>query len=202
MKDRPILFKGEMVRAILEGSKTQTRRPIKGDFIVENGNVFRQSSRLGRYIGGGRSRAICPYGQPGDRLWVRETWWEDLDGNVWYRADADEEDGSIPYLLKGTGQVQTGIGNRRVQKWRPSIHMPRWASRITLEITNVMVERIQEMGIQDYKAEGYQVDPADCFSDVNTLNKIRRPFMKSWNATYPGSWDRNDFVWVIEFKKI
>lgn len=127
MKERSILFSGPMVRSILKGLKSQTRRVIKQKEInlAVSGHYYPSINKAQFIDSRGRDSMpiSCPYGQPGDRLWVRETWWEDVDGKIWYRSDADE-DGSIPYLVSATGQTQTGIGNRRVSKWKPSIYMP------------------------------------------------------------------------------
>jgi hypothetical protein len=234
MTERPILFNAEMVRAILEGRKTQTRRPIK--CLPKN---FEKSLVGGKRHGGtqdyfcfydgmypepGSVDIACPYGQPGDRLWVRETFtiestheWpgENLptDGRpIKKMLNGSEDEGSELFPHYRATEPDTELyheddcrkceDNGSCSKWSPSIHMPRWASRILLEITNVRVERIQDMGTEDFKAEGYRIDPSDCFSDINTLNKIRRPFMNSWNKIYPSSWDRNDWVWVVEFRRV
>ena len=173
VKERPILFSGEMVRAILDGRKTQTRRVVKP-----------QPPPLGGFVKN-------PYGQPGDRLWVRETW--ALDDKYYYRAD--------------------GAVGDRCGKWKPSIHMPRAASRITLEITGVRVERLQEITISDIYAEGAITDEwlewRDDVSGVgmpagSRIENERDVWEKLWDSingkTYP--WKSNPWVWVIEFKRI
>ena len=172
MTERPILFSAPMVRAILAGTKTQTRRVVKlkPDYME---TFLRLPNKV----------ACCPYGQPGGRLWVRETF-EDcesaLHSCVLYRAD-----GGTP----GT-------------KWTPSIHMPRWASRITLEITGMRVERLQDISEADAMAEGVH---------YSLLEKIqagqdrwaRHAYKKLWESIHgPGSWDLNPWVWVVEFKGV
>lgn len=141
VRERPILFSGPMVRAILEGRKTQTRRVLKNpDDGVST--TIEDGSPLYCDDGGFWHPRPCPYGQPGDRLWVREAHQLSPDGPI-YRATAREHG---TYEPGGAGP------------WRPSIHMPRWASRITLEITDVRVERVQEITEDDAIAEGVEVD--------------------------------------------
>jgi hypothetical protein len=183
MKERPILFSGEMVRAILDGGKTQTRRIVKQqptpDELAE-GVRFTESGWLlyGREFRGHTIR--CPFGQPGDRLWVRETWAPIPGGpatpenGVIYRADEHAE----KWL------------------WRPSIHMPRWASRITLEIVTVRVERLWSISRGDAIAEGCPrrrdtggTSPVVWFSEL----------WESINGQ--ASWSINPWVWVIEFPR-
>lgn len=133
MKERPILFSGEMVRAILDGRKTQTRRIVKPQFEEK------PSDNLMWH---------CPYGKPGDRLWVRETFKEHQGRSdfAYYRADSSAYD----FTKKEKHQFEDNEG---ISFWRPSIHMPRWASRITLEITNVRVERMQDGGDREFWGE-------------------------------------------------
>lgn len=179
MKERPILFNGDMVRAILEGRKTQTRRLIK---VTDSGRVKAIGSVMNWHLQDANAVLACPLGLPGDRLWVRETWaWNGcLCCDVHYRASDPDCDTGDPYFT-----------------WRPSIHMPRWASRISLEITNVRVERLNEITRGDAMEEGCPFpnmadgpDPREWFSDL----------WESINGA--GSWDANPWVWVIEFCKI
>lgn len=175
-KERPILFSGEMVRAILEGRKTQTRRVMKPqpfDLIKS----WPANPKNGQEI-------HCPYGNASDRLWVRETF---------------AEGGMIRPGDKVSYAADWGEDARVIRRWKPSIFMPRWASRITLEITNVRVERLQEITAADAKAEG--VEPF--------LNRDatawRAGFQVGWdalNAKRGHSWEKNPWVWVIEFKKV
>lgn len=201
MKERPILFSGPMVRAIIEGRKTQTRRVVKA----------RHFPKLEKFLGGlldGKWNLIpLPYGKPGDRLWVRETWClkEDpynAEGNhdktcVHYRAD-----GYKVRAVDGDGFQLWNKDNSEASPWRPSIHMPRWASRITLEITSVRVERLQDISIDDAIAEGvFQgFDPPDGHGFRSEARNLYRELWESING--PGSWDANPFVWVIEFKRV
>ena len=181
MKSRPILFSGPMVRAILEGRKTQTRRAVK----------FNASHRIqlhGKQWHVEDPDAVmgCPYGQKMDRLWVRETFADtrlESQRKPWtYRADESDIDRDM-YPLK----------------WKPSIFMPREASRITLEITSVRVERLNEISEEDAIAEGTSFDAAImCEPD-----RARRAYKLLWNSINgPGSWDKNPWVWVIEFEQI
>lgn len=193
MKERPILFSGEMVRAILEGRKTQTRRILKPN----SDSPFQTK---------------CPYGQPGDRLWVRETWavrpdYDRLppsqcgDEGMWWRASLS--------LCPDGYEACHG-------KWRPSIHMPRWASRITLEITSVRVERLQDISEEDAVKEG--IEPV--YFEKNFDKKAIKAYKHYFDSSYAGadaigsfrslwqsingaeSWDANPWVWVIEFKRV
>lgn len=161
MKERPILFSGEMVRAILDGRKTQTRRAMKPQPKQINSSYWgwaRKSVFLHRHrLGSGFPEWIqrCPYGKPGDRLYVRETWGISHHGGATIKGTPHD-----PYVLyRATNSEPTGdeLENQwEPFKWRPSIHMPRWASRILLEITDVRVERLQDISEEDARAEGYE----------------------------------------------
>lgn len=205
MKELPILMKGPMVRAILEGRKTQTRRivklpvkdPLTGCEIAgcEINSLLRQGEE------------ICEYGVPGDRLWVRETFALcEADGPKWfYRADSDD-DGTIPYLVSGAGGFGGGVGSMKVDRWKSSIFMPRWASRITLEIEAVRVERLIEISNDDAIAEGvvyrdscwFATDDPKALPWMTALGAYRE-LWESING--PGSWDANPWVWVIQFPR-
>ena len=177
-KERPILFSGEMVRAILEGRKTQTRRviskqPLAGENVrynADNGYVLYGPEFMRQFV-------KCPYGQPSDRLWVRESW--ALDGSrVVYMAD-----------LSRSGQAWV--------KWKPSIHMRREYSRINLEITGVRVERLQDIKNKDAIAEGVSYDVSKPQG-----SPVAR-YQTLWEKINGGeSWDANPWVWVVEFKRI
>lgn len=193
MKERPILFSGEMVRAILDGGKTQTRRIVKQqptpDELAE-GVRFTESGWLlyGREFRGHTIR--CPFGQPGDRLWVRETFQlRTIGSGVYARYQADGSD-----RLVFPPETWNGIPDDSA--WRPSIHMPRWASRITLEVLNVRVERLWSISRGDAMAEGCPhrnmmagTSPVVWFSEL----------WESINGQ--ASWSINPWVWVIEFKR-
>ena len=182
VKERPILFSGAMVRAILEGRKTQTRRVVKptsGPHSIEK--TICTPGSLAAFI-----RHRCPYGQPGDRLWVRETWGiHDADpARAWFRADPGVED----CVAKSTAGW----------KWRPSIHMPRWASRITLRLTDVRVERVQDISVSDCIAEGLGYPTDDRYAAVDNF----KPLWDSINAARGYGWDANPWVWVLVFEPV
>lgn len=201
MKEKPIMMCGDMVRATLRevDPKTQTRRVIKPQpneaWTVQGPRVIE-----GFYADGDcKSDLRCPYGQPGDRLWVRETWAHETDfgtatGKALYRADGDNR------------ETECGMPT---DKWRPSIYMPRWASRITLEIVGVRVERVQDITEYDAMAEGIDAEHADGLGFVAIGPNGYRPFVTAFrelwdsiNAKRGYGWSVNPFVWVVEFKRI
>lgn len=296
MKDRPILFKAEMVRAILGGRKSQTRRVIKPQPPKHWPDYFAKLARGHtslslpevRYFRSDNTEVKCPYGQPGDeqgtkfrdssppsdgwywirwtahdnerqvwlrrfhsledeardgipdndverwlwgtspfddpesvcldvaepldiewrrpgdRLWVRETWgavWPDMeaaslkDSIIEYRANL--KPGCTDY--PGEWPADEARGNPDAPKWRPSIHMPRWASRITLEVTGVRVERVQDITLEDMIAEGATPIQEDCYF----FDSYAIPFCKLWdsvNAKRGYSWEQNPWVWIVEFR--
>ncbi|TQK10218.1 hypothetical protein [Herbaspirillum sp. SJZ107] len=189
MKERPILFTGPMVRAILDGSKTQTRRIAK---------EFAGRDDLDAILKRFPNQNGCPHGQPGDRLWVRETF-----GHPWHHAQPD-------YFYRATdAAVET---HPDFGRWTPSIHMPRRASRILLEITGVRVERLQDISEADAWAEGIEAFDG-ALEDMAIFEMARRtgrPFEDAattyaalWESINgAGSWDANPWVWVIEFKRV
>ena len=202
MKERPILFNSEMVRAILrdENPKTQTRRPVDFKRIVKESGCTRGklawSNLLNSwavYDGSGPEESAhiaavrCPFGSVGDRLWVRETFYNDIPGerdleHVYYHADGE--------CCQQIPECQcASVGPT---PWKPSIHMPRWASRITLEITNVRVERLRDISLADVFAEG-------CCLSTDKTNLT--DFQNLWDSIY-GNWNENPFVWAITFKKL
>lgn len=197
MKERPILFSAPMVRAILEGRKTQTRRVVKHAPAPWNAEHTAWDM------------TCCPYGQPGDRLWVRETWgahfmWDDVP------PSGIPNDGKACLFYMADGFSTGGCSQTRRDKWRPSIHMPRWASRITLEIAGVRVERLQDISEKDAQAEGAMYHDGrgighsgwrHDYKDVHV--DARSSFYRLWQEINgPGSWDANPWVWVVEFKRI
>jgi hypothetical protein len=238
MKERPILFSGEMVRAILEGRKTVTRRVVKDgpsfDAVGRWGYTVHSTDRKSKdtwnysvtdrgghkYTERGRESVAwqgkCPYGQPRDRMWVRESFalsvcdpdvteLNTLEPRHWdepiYKADGhpgnewmDPENNPIPI------------------PWRPSIHMPRWASRITLEVTGVRVERVQDITEDGAKAEGitgpHDVGyaayhcPGDSKARYSRASAAFEDLWDSINAKRGFGWDKNPWVWVVEFKRI
>jgi len=210
MKERPILFSGSMVQAIQDGRKTITRRVIKpqpGNAIDRVRFDADYNSWIDEAFDFVKKRK-CPYGVPGDRLWVRETFWrqpgEALPGlKLIYKADN-------PDFMDGRTNPMT----KRFYKWRPSIHMPRWASRITLEVIDVRVERVRDITEQDAKAEGISVLPLQSEDDhsawyqsapgVHQARNARVSFASLWdsiNAKRGYGWDTNPWVWVVEFRR-
>ena len=184
MKERPILFSTEMVKAILEGRKTQTRRVLR-DTTEHRGEQY-NPAYIERWKNDEGWAKICPYGKVGDRLWVRETFCDDciqdpVPHRVCYKANRENQPASD-----------------FCTKWKPSIFMPRWASRITLEITNIRVERVQDIGVKDALAEGVKYDVS-----VRGGDPVSR-YQDLWDSIngekYP--WSSNPWVWVIEFKRI
>jgi hypothetical protein len=182
MKERPILFNAAMVNAILSGQKTQTRRMVKTSPGIYGVNTVLHIDK-------------CQFGKVGDRLWVRET----IDG-IWgcdatYMAD----DTRLADVLEGWWDEPQRLPIKRI----PSIHMPRWASRITLEITDLRVERLQDISEEDAKAEGV---PLDCpIGHIPAYKKAPYSycFAQLWESVYgAGSWDANPWVWAISFKKV
>lgn len=199
MKERGMIFNAEMVRAILDGRKTQTRRimaPQPADdierCIFPNPEAIGWKSSL-RHKHGSTTAHFCHYGKPGDRIWVRETW-NKYGGLLTYRADHDW----IDDMRKET--VCTA-------KWVPSIHMPRWASRILLEITDVRVERLNSISQEDAQAEGLELTGwRPTYSDQDSGGEVMTPydnFAELWSSIYGDeSWQANPWVWVIEFKRV
>lgn len=203
MKERPILFSAPMVRAIIAGEKTQTRRTAKprkrpslldgswaDSYVLDEGNrewLMRD----------------CPYGVVGDRLWVRETWCCVTDSfavscGAGYRADESFLFRSFDTAVIPDGStVYNGLSEQwpaNVKKWRPSIFMPRWASRITLEITEVRVQRLQGINAGDAWDEGIPMSP-----DVNPVHE----YSDIWDTINgAGSWDANPWVWALTFRRV
>lgn len=172
MKERPINFSDTMVRAILEGRKTQTRRAVKN---IKPNDYIDIGPHTEIHVADLWSIGRSPYGQPGDRLWVREAWAGTRDGRVIYRADPSLDGADIAW------------------PWRPSIHMSRGLSRLTLEITAIRVERIQDITVEDARAEGMQ--GARTLGDFSEL-------WDSINAARGYGWEANPWVWVIEFNQM
>lgn len=213
VKERPILFSGPMVRAILDGRKTQTRRVMKPQpshdselqvGFFEPTNTDRNGMQYpGKSVFGcwnDEDGWKCPFGSPGDRLWVRETWTPDHKDfyphfPVCYQADFG------PEYERKHGKVWSSEQNAWFPwRWRPSIHMPRWASRITLEITGVRVERLNDISEEDAIAEGMDWHRGPL--RVGHTNPLSA-FQSLWESINgDGSWALNPFVWAIEFKRV
>lgn len=232
MNERPILMSAPMVRAILVDEKSQTRRIVKpsaarfietlgvdGPPIFIHGPKCKDMCEYGcddsLVIDGGGHVNASPYGAVHDRLWVRETHAQFSVGNrtgdapqcVAYRATCDE-DGSFDYVNNGDE-----IMNLRVTKWTPAIFMPRWASRITLEITGLRVERLQTITENDAKAEGVEPfftrfpsmhrDQRICDGEYARDAEHRASFACLWDEINGDRalWSSNPFVWVVEFTR-
>lgn len=197
MKERPIIFGSPMIRAILDGKKTQTRRIVRPQPNTDHEDEpywhvggyrawrYRSTDNILRK---GGNLLTCPYGEVGDRLWVRETWCAESRSTIYYRADGWE------YGRSGG--------------WKTSIFMPRWASRITLEITGVRVERLHDISEEDARAEGAPV--ADILTGRALLDQSSNQGCHKWgfellwdsiNAKR-SPWASNPWVWVISFKKL
>lgn len=214
-KERPILFSSPMVCAILPDLKTNTRRVCKA-------RTQAQADRIAHAIildmmgndDGSHEKAMweeigCPYGKPGDRLWIKETWRTDIEYDPYPPSKID---GAASVLWTADQQYRLNHDPARgAHDWgrtRVSIHMPRWASRITLEITDVRVERLQDITEDDAKAEGVT------FFEPGVLTPNRRsrqpdgaPYRLSFTWLWesingPGSWDLNPYVWVIQFRRL
>lgn len=222
MKERPILFSAPMVRAILDGRKTVTRRFVKqdlqrlgdGDWYAfdHKGINYRVNARHTTVAAWAHLLQFCPYGQAGDQLWVREAFsgphcmdasdgckevppskWGDCS-RIWYWADGNPTEGDWT-------------------RPRPSIHMPRWASRITLEIVSVRVERLQDISEEDAAAEGVYRESEDEIpfngpwyinaGDSQGYATAKSCYAALWDSINgEGSWEKNPWVWVIEFRRV
>jgi len=240
VKERPILFNSAMVRAILEGRKTVTRRPVKGLQIPNEdpskGETRHRWSAVGqchpRYgfcVFGETEEecamelaefGACPHGRPGDRLWVREAWQGPLVDDDEMRADPSwwkdmspyQNTAHCSYRASGDSCEFTDPDGNMQCRWKPSIHMPRWASRILLEITAVRVERLHDISEDQAVAEG--VERPENIRDVdvwdgaerelfNAMNQPRDRFKRLWaDINGAESWDANPWVWVVEFKRV
>ncbi len=213
MKEHPILFNGDMVRAIFDGRKTQTRRVIKqlkdysGPWVkppvwVDEDGYYHAGGDPESFLSS-KSDMKCPYGRVGDKLWVRETWrttkfFDDsppsqmgVHAPIQYKAN-------MAVLNAGDSIIPWG-------KWRPSIHMPRWASRITLEVINIRAERVQDISDEDIIAEGilgdsYLEELHITARDPRSANVYFVELWDSINAKRGHGWDTNPGVWVVEFK--
>ncbi len=224
MKERGMIFNGEMVRAILDGRKTQTRREVKLNLDIAclattydwaaslaanhyqgltEEQIQQKAESLRGVIhpvilGNGQMVSIiCPHGKPGDRIWVREAFRvhsraTDVATLVYKASERNS-------WTEQTHRVPVAVCNKPAtpEKWTPSLHMPRWASRILLEITDVRVERLKSISDRDAIREGCStadMKSGDCVADV---------FARLWASIYGSdSWNANPWVWVIEFKRV
>lgn len=206
MIERPILFSGAMVRALLAGTKTQTRRalkvqpldilPMKGDKAGREWIGLMQNPPEAKGV-----MFRCKFGVPGDRLWVRERWRK--DGVLWhYAADGLMVPDQRDYDVRATFARRAPL-SESAYKWKPSIHMPRCAARLFLEIACIRVERLQDISEADAKAEGccvpliiYPDEPRESYSYATAY----RSLWESING--PGSWAANPWVWCLTFKRV
>lgn len=260
MAEKPILFNTEMVKAILDGRKTQTRRVIKPQpppdtdticgpemyepaVIDKNGELIPGKPIYGIYDKWGEWGTTCPY-QPGNILWVKETWrigaWnENMPAiAVDYKADGfarrewlyiEDEEAFERYRIQSTEDaIKAGVETdadgkycwepgEAPTRWRPSIHMPRAAARLFLEVTDVRVERVQDITLRDILCEGIEApDCRECFNQYGTpcckneesecglLEGSLDEFISLWDSIYAKNgygWLANPYVWVIEFKR-
>lgn len=215
VRERPILFSGAMVRAILDGHKTETRRVLTtGRRFEDCSPIVCDLDRMQDYPDGtcrpvfiepdGTPFSVqCPYGTAGDRLWVRETWYDNLCGRTDEQRASREE---VIYRADGefADHFEQVEDNPR---WSPSIHMPRWASRLTLDVTNVRVERLQDITSDDVLAEGVRVDGAPIVGEyrVHDPAELRHGYRLLWdslNAPRGYGWNVNPWVWVVAFRRI
>lgn len=214
MTERPILFSGPMVRAILEGCKTQTRRLVK-QLVNATGvqDVYHRpdGNFIGTHLPVGQGVGItdvfaCPYGRMGDRLWVRETFAFINNSDFGKESYYEYRAGTDGKCLPGNWPDDCRDDPER-PRWKPSIHMPRVASRIMLEITDIRAERLQDISCTDAEAEGvfrhiaeHSIDKV-FRSERGTVAKQR--YNQVWESINgKGSWDKNPWVWVVCFKRV
>lgn len=194
MKERPILFSGPMVRAILDGRKTQTRRVIKPQPMLEETEYAADILHV---------QHNPPFGI-GQKLWIRETWGVSAQigdiFNIRYKADGLTKDLRV---RDWDGKLFAQLDKAMRQGWRPSIFMPKEAARIWLEITDIRVERVQDIGMREILAEGVDGDHRQ--GVAKSAEQLRASFARLWdsiNVKRGYSWESNPFVWVIEFRRI
>ena len=225
MRERPILFSGPMVRAILNGSKSQTRRALRPQpsSVIERLFIWKDNATADDEL-----VKLCPYGRPGDRLWVRESHW-------FFKDEHDPVTGYFPPKPDVSDVIYRADGEVPGKFWRPSIHMPRWACRIVLEVTEVRVQRLQDISEADAVAEGCEARKPDTWwqgytelngdlahiqttgveppphmiepkrmkprpSDGQTAVQAYRLLWASINGME--SWDANPWVWAVTFKPV
>ena len=215
MTERGMIFNAEMVRAILDGRKTQTRRPVKFPVHDKNlgcelaGNELAGELSAGNYLN-------SAFGKPGDRIWVRETFQGplfDYDLMDSYSKDPTpfEKPEFCVYKADGVPAPEFYDADDELHCcWRPSIHMPRWASRILLEITDVRVERLNAISEEDATAEGVPPAgsllpdyPGTFLTPKGDFATAKVAFQRLWESIYgEESWKANSWVWVISFKRV
>lgn len=210
-EERPIIFQGGMVRAILDGRKTQIRRIVKPapydncQRIIQHGDEWLQVLLNGEdhelTLGDVSKRLKCPYGIPGDRIWVKEAWCSDRQVDDVKPKELSKGE-PIVYCADGTwrtyGSHLVNCGHKR-----PSIFMMRWMSRIDLKITNIRLERLQDVSEEDAGAEGCPIPPEKRKQYADRNDTARAWYKSLMNQIHgPGTWDANPWVWVIEFERM
>jgi hypothetical protein len=220
VKERPILFSGAMIQALLAGTKTQTRRALKpqptmdpanvktvnGDYDLGCGLYF-VADELGPFAKQA-DRDLhpwyddfirCPYGKPGDRLWVRET-------HAFFSPEVSLLEGGR-YVYRADASPLTEAAVARYSKWKPSIHMPRVASRLLLEVVSIRIEQLRSISVADAVAEGIKAQNGDYYSydsgRFDSWYTAKESYASLWeHINGPNSWEANPWVWVVEFKVI
>lgn len=221
MNERPILFSAPMVRAILADRKTVTRRVAKPVKHPDLGNIYAPGALVLEHEPQHVIDRACPYGQPGDRLWVRETHAQVFEvdipegrpvGPVGTAGSPGRPDWKCRYVYRADGEMPNvqwhHVGDSQPVRWTPSIHMPRAASRIPLEITAVRVERLQDISPAQVTAEGVSTRGEEMWGRAwwidapdQAIEDARKDFADLWNST-GGTWQANPWVWVVEFKRL
>lgn len=217
MKEHPILFSTPMVQAILQGRKTQTRRVIKGEFeTLDNEEyLFYKKERTFMNLGSGDANHLCPYGQPGDLLWVRETW---ATSKALDKVKPSNILSGFGCEYKAGGCSLTNYDNLIDRgRWRPSIHMPKIAARIWLQIEEILVEQVQDISEEDAIAEGvnrtkhwktknivfedYGYYSKKALSQNRCLETAKESFQSLWYSINGiESWHENPWLWVVKYK--
>lgn len=215
-KERPMLFSAPMVRALLDGSKTQTRRIVKNSMASGRSLDFQKTQAFQDQL-----TPYCPFGQPGDRIWVRENF-RTLDtfnsdspcgvGDLCIAAGYSKPWAPIQYEADGAQVNWQSVGTRHQKpsagKLRPSLHMPRWASRIQMEIVSVRVERLNACSEADALAEGVKAEPCDhvrlSCEEIGCCGPMAKGMYAAlWDQINgAGAWAANPWVWVVEFKRV
>lgn len=221
MKTIPMIFNSEMVRALIDGRKTQTRRPLPAwqkPQKTEDGEYMCIAQRHPKwgfgFFGKSEEEAVlqlndsscsAPFGKKGDLIWVRETFQGPLvdEEEAQYNIENYQSPQYCSYKASGDDcEFFHHEEDRIVQRWKPSIHMPRWASRLTLRVLNVRVERVQTISKEDAAAEGVITEQMAANAGLAWRFGDRRQFKDIWESIYGDSWKLNDWVWVIEFEVI
>ncbi len=225
-KERPILFNSEMVNAILSGRKTQTRRIIANagaDNCIPLQKRTKTKDGIYTHVMDAPAYGLCPLGKPGDQLWVRETFallgnedgvcidWqgnmvkgdEELAARI-YKASCEQKRGDYGlYSIPDSAYWKPDTTNEKYEgTWRPSIHMPRWASRIDLLITGIRVERLQDISDLDCCDEGYDGPAVTADNQWPSINWYERLWDSIYGKKEGENWQANPWVWVINFEKI